>query len=203
MPSTAASTSAWIQLGGLRVGKDGSAFDTFTGYAGKVLGNILVPYGDFDANVAQYYFDAGTSFSAVVSLEQGAGVVGTLDSHVPHVVVGVKQTQGWGAITGVIAHDSNYEALAGKVRVDVNVTDDLSLFGMFGTAPSATSTMTRPMQSPLMVAASTKFWAATGLSGPAPLTCSTRKPRSTFRSRVISSGTLVWLQTSPIWSFRV
>ncbi|UVC15227.1 porin [Mesorhizobium onobrychidis] len=124
--------SAWMQLGGLRIGKDGSAFDTFTGYAGNVLDNILVPYGDFDANVAQYYFDAGNGFSAVVSLEQGSGVVGTIDSHVPHVVVGVKQTQGWGAITGVIARDSNYEALAGKVRVDVQVTDDLSLFGMFG-----------------------------------------------------------------------
>ncbi|TIL84389.1 MAG: porin [Mesorhizobium sp.] len=124
--------SAWMQLGGLRIGKDGPAFDTFIGYAGNVLDNILVPYGDFDANVAQYYFDASNGFSAVVSLEQGSGAVGTIDSHVPHVVVGVKQTQGWGAITGVIARDSNYEALAGKVRVDVQVTDDLSLFGMFG-----------------------------------------------------------------------
>ncbi|MGX7877229.1 porin [Mesorhizobium sp. ORM6] len=125
-------TSAWIQLGGLRVGKDDSAFDTFTGYAGNVLNNALVPYGDFDTNVAQYYFDADNGFSALVSLEQGAGVVGTIDSHVPHVIFGVKQTQGWGAITGVIARDSDYKALAGKFRVDVNVTDDLSLFGMFG-----------------------------------------------------------------------
>ncbi|CAH2397014.1 Porin (modular protein) [Mesorhizobium ventifaucium] len=36
-------TSAWIQLGGLRVGKDESAFDTFTGYAGNVLNKVLVP----------------------------------------------------------------------------------------------------------------------------------------------------------------
>ncbi|PBB11856.1 porin [Mesorhizobium loti] len=125
-------TSAWIQLGGLRVGKDHSAFDTLTGYAGNVLNNALVPYGDFDTNVAQYYFDADNGFSALVSLEQGSGVVGTIDSHVPHVVFGVKQTQGWGAITSVIARDSNHDALAGKIRVDVNVTDDLSLFGMFG-----------------------------------------------------------------------
>ncbi|CAH2398150.1 porin [Mesorhizobium escarrei] len=125
-------TSAWIQLGGLRVGKDESAFDTLIGYAGNVLNNVLVPYGDFDTNVAQYYFDADNGFSALVSLEQGSGVVGTIDSHVPHIVFGVKQTQGWGAITGVIARDSDYEALAGKFRVDVNVTDDLSLFGMFG-----------------------------------------------------------------------
>ncbi|WP_192360748.1 porin [Mesorhizobium mediterraneum] len=125
-------TSAWIQLGGLRVGKDWSAFDTFIGYAGNVLNQMLVPYGDFDTNVVQYYFDASNGFSAVVSFEEGSGVVGTIDSYVPHVVGGVKYTQGWGAVTGVIAYDGNYESVAGKVRVDVNVTNELSLFGMFG-----------------------------------------------------------------------
>ncbi|MBZ9832923.1 porin, partial [Mesorhizobium sp. CA2] len=123
---------AWIQLGGLRVGKDESAFDTFIGYAGNVIQDTLVPYGDFDTNVVQYYFDAGNGFSAVVSLEEGEGTVGTIDSYVPHVVGGVKWTQGWGAITGVVAYDSNYEEVAGKVRLDVNVTNELSLFGMFG-----------------------------------------------------------------------
>ncbi|TIT91993.1 MAG: porin, partial [Mesorhizobium sp.] len=43
-----------------------------------------------------------------------------------------KYTQGWGAITGVIAYDSNYEEVAGKVRLDVNVSDALSLFIMAG-----------------------------------------------------------------------
>ncbi|WP_224544147.1 porin [Mesorhizobium sp. CA16] len=123
---------AWIQLGGLRVGKDESAFDTFIGYAGNVIQDTLVPYGDFDTNVVQYYFDAGNGFSAVVSLEEGEGTVGTIDSYVPHVVGGLKWTQGWGAITGVVAYDSNYEEVAGKVRLDVNVTNELSLFGMFG-----------------------------------------------------------------------
>ncbi|RWE00338.1 porin [Mesorhizobium sp.] len=123
---------AWIQLGGLRVGKDESAFNTFIGYAGNVINDTLVPYGDFDTNVVQYYFDAGNGFSAVVSLEEGSGVIGTIDSYVPHVVGGVKYTQGWGAITGVIAYDSNYEEVAGKVRLDVNVSDALSLFIMAG-----------------------------------------------------------------------
>ncbi|TIV19053.1 MAG: porin, partial [Mesorhizobium sp.] len=130
---------AWIQLGGLRVGKDESAFNTFIGYAGNVIQDTLVPYGDFDTNVVQYYFDAGNGFSAVISLEEGAGGgtdgsygVGTIDSYVPHVVGGVKWTQGWGAITGVIAYDSNYEEVAGKVRLDVNVNDAISLFIMGG-----------------------------------------------------------------------
>ncbi|MBZ9868961.1 MULTISPECIES: porin [unclassified Mesorhizobium] len=123
---------AWIQLGGLRVGKDESAFNTFIGYAGNVIQDTLVPYGDFDTNVVQYYFDAGNGFSAVLSLEEGSGVVGTIDSYVPHVVGGLKWTQGWGAISGVVAYDSNYEEVAGKVRLDVNATDALSLFIMAG-----------------------------------------------------------------------
>ncbi|MGX9115197.1 porin [Mesorhizobium sp. BHbsci] len=122
---------AWIQLGGLRVGKDESAFDTFIGYAGSVMNDTLVPYGGFDTNVVQYYFDAGNGFSAVVSLEQGYGDF-TIDSYVPHVVGGVKWTQGWGAITGVIAYDSNYEEVAGKVRLDVTPMENLSLFIMAG-----------------------------------------------------------------------
>ncbi|TIR98098.1 MAG: porin, partial [Mesorhizobium sp.] len=108
------------------------AFNTFIGYAGNVIQDTLVPYGDFDTNVVQYYFDAGNGFSAVLSLEEGSGVVGTIDSYVPHVVGGLKWTQGWGAISGVIAYDSNYEEVAGKVRLDVNATDAISLFIMAG-----------------------------------------------------------------------
>ncbi|QPC93985.1 porin [Mesorhizobium sp. INR15] len=122
---------AWIQLGGLRVGKDESAFDTFIGYAGNVIDDTIVGYGSFDTNAIQYYFDAGNGFSAVVSLEEGAGK-NTIDSYIPHVVGGVKYTQGWGAVTGVIAYDSNYEEVSGKVRLDVNATNELSLFVMGG-----------------------------------------------------------------------
>ncbi len=122
---------AWIQLGGLRIGKDESAFDTFVGYAGNVIQDTIVPYGGFDTNVIQYYFDAGNGFSAVVSLEEGYGPF-TIDSYVPHVVGGVKYTQGWGSIAGVVAYDSNYEEVAGKVRLDVNVSDALSLWVMGG-----------------------------------------------------------------------
>ncbi|RWP10586.1 porin, partial [Mesorhizobium sp.] len=38
----------------------------------------------------------------------------------------------WGAITGVVAYDSNYEEVAGKVRLDVNASDAISLFIMGG-----------------------------------------------------------------------
>ncbi|TPK77038.1 porin [Mesorhizobium sp. B2-4-12] len=123
---------AYIQLGGLRVGKDDTAFDTFIGYAGNVIQDTIVPYGGQESNVVQYYFDAGNGISAMVSLEEGAGTVGTIDSYVPHVVGGLKYKADWGAITGVVAYDSNYEEVAGKVRLDVNVTKELSLFVMGG-----------------------------------------------------------------------
>jgi hypothetical protein len=122
---------AWIQLGGLRVGKDESAFNTFIGYAGSVIADTLVPFGSFDTNVIQYYFDAGNGFTAVVSLEEGSKAF-TIDSYVPHVVGGVKYKQDWGAITGVVSYDSNYEEVAGKVRLDVIATSQLSLWVMGG-----------------------------------------------------------------------
>jgi len=126
---------AWIQLGGLRVGKDETAYDQFIGYAGNVIQDTIIPYGIKDTNVVQYYFDAGSGFSGVVSLEEGTTtsfVDDTIDSYVPHVVGGLKYKGDWGAITGVVAYDSNYEEVAGKVRLDVNVSKELSLFIMGG-----------------------------------------------------------------------
>ncbi|RWA73409.1 MAG: porin [Mesorhizobium sp.] len=121
---------AWIQLGGFRVGKDETAWDTFSGYAGSVIEDSLVGYGgDFDTNLIQYTFDAGNGFSAVVSLEDGDGA-NTIDSYIPHMVGGVKYTQGWGGVSGTVAYDSNYEEWAGKVRLDVNATDAISLWAM-------------------------------------------------------------------------
>ncbi|TIT83886.1 MAG: porin, partial [Mesorhizobium sp.] len=135
---------AWIQLGGLRVGKDETPYDQFIGYAGNVIQDTIIPYGIKDTNVVSYYFDAGNGFSAVISLEEGSDVTGlvtgtgpgsiagTIDSYVPHVVGGLKYKGDWGAVTGVVAYDSNYEEVAGKVRLDVNVTKELTLFIMGG-----------------------------------------------------------------------
>ncbi|TPO10446.1 porin, partial [Mesorhizobium sp. CU2] len=135
---------AYIQLGGLRVGADESAFDTFIGYAGNVINDTIVPYGGFQTNVIQYYFDAGNGLSAVASLEEGSGF-DTIDSYVPHVVGGLKWTQGWGAITGVVAYDSNYESVSGKVRLDVNVNDAFSLFAMVGYGSTSNLDKTYPV----------------------------------------------------------
>jgi hypothetical protein len=130
-PSAVTLNFAWIQLGGLRVGKDESAYDSFIGYAGNVVQDTIIPYGIKDTNLISYYFDAGNGLSAVVSLEQGSGT-DTIDSYVPHVVGGVKYKGDWGAITAVGSYNSAWEEWAGKARLDVKATSDLTLFAMLG-----------------------------------------------------------------------
>ncbi|TPJ77161.1 porin [Mesorhizobium sp. B2-6-2] len=122
---------AWIQLGGLRVGKDESTYDSFVGYAGNVIQDTIIPYGIKDTNLISYYFDAGGGFSGVVSLEEGSGT-DTIDSYVPHVVLGAKYKGDWGAITGVGAYNSNWEEWAGKLRLDIKPVKNLTLFVMAG-----------------------------------------------------------------------
>jgi len=129
---------AYIELGGFRIGKTDSLFSTFTGYAGGVINDDLVGYGPFGTHQIAYTFTGGNGFSAAIALEEGDGSDGflsndfTLDSYVPHVVGGVAWTQGWGGISAVAGYDANWEEWAGKVRLDVNATDALSLWIMAG-----------------------------------------------------------------------
>ncbi|MFW8694784.1 MULTISPECIES: hypothetical protein [Mesorhizobium] len=89
----------------------------------------------------------------------------------------MRQTQAGGAITGVIARDSNYNALAGKVRIDLNVTDDCRYSVCSATAPLAIPTTTQAGRSPLRVAASTRMERRLGFVGRGHLQVSTRKRR--------------------------
>ncbi|MDX8456582.1 porin [Mesorhizobium sp. VK9D] len=139
--------SAWISLGGFLIGYTDSVFASWTGFAGNVINDSVIAYGAQDGtNQINYTFDAGNGFSAVLSLEEGRGSYSqyrapgqdwvvddnTVDSYVPHVVGGVKYTQGWGSISGVAAYNSDYEEWSGKVRLDVKATSELSLFAMAG-----------------------------------------------------------------------
>ena len=119
---------AWIQLGGLRVGKDESFFSTWTGYAGAIINDTpLGGYGPFDTNLISYTYTGG-AFRAGIALEQGNdnngaagtayawnGVTGPLlprgngwgiDSYMPHVVVGLGATFGMVDLSAVAAWDS-------------------------------------------------------------------------------------------------
>jgi hypothetical protein len=123
---------AYIELGGFRIGKTDSLFTTFTGYAGGVIQDDIFTYGPFDTHQIAYTFTGGNGFSAAVALEEGNGSTFTLDSYVPHVVAGVGYTQGWGGVSAVVGYDSVWEEWAGKVRLDVNATETVSLFIMGG-----------------------------------------------------------------------
>ncbi|PJR90142.1 porin [Ochrobactrum sp. 695/2009] len=134
---------AYIQLGGLRLGLDESAFHTFTGYLGDIINDDVVAAGVYRTNLISYTFTGGNGFSAILSLEQGGDayvnhddfineedrlISNRIDDYMPHVVGGLKFAQGWGSIAAVAAYDANLEEWAGKVRLDVNVTDKVSVW---------------------------------------------------------------------------
>ncbi|MET3660617.1 porin [Aquamicrobium ahrensii] len=138
LPGISNTRNAWgidhaiIQLGGLTLAYSDSLFETLTDSAGSVINDDLVRYSPGKSHYIAYTFDGGNGFSATVGVEEGAGVRGTIDSYVPHVVAGASFTQGWGKIAAVIGYDANFGEVAGKARVDVNVNDALSLWVMAG-----------------------------------------------------------------------
>ena len=127
---------AWVQLGGFRVGKDESAYSVFLNYAGNVIADDIIPYGPFDTNLISYTFSGGNGFSAIISLESGTsdsyGHDYDIVDYMPHVVAGAKFTQGWGGVGVVAGYDSIHETWSAMARLDVNATDTISAFLMFG-----------------------------------------------------------------------
>jgi opacity protein-like surface antigen len=121
---------AYIELGGLRVGKDESVFTTFAGYAGNVIADDLVGYGPFDTTLISYTFTSG-AFSGIISLEDD---LGGGSGYVPDVVAGAKYSAGDFSVTGVIGYDESSEEIAAKLRVDAKVgAVSLFIMGGYGT----------------------------------------------------------------------
>lgn len=129
---------AWIDLSGFRVGLGKTMFKEFTGYLGDVLNDDVISEGSFTrTGQIAYTFSGGNGFSAVIAVEQGGGDY-TINEYVPHVVGGLKFAQGWGSVAAVVAYDSVIEDWAAKVRADVNVSDQISLWVMGGFAGDKT-----------------------------------------------------------------
>jgi hypothetical protein len=131
-PGTAKLAHAYIELGGFRIGKTDSLFTTFTDYAGGVINDDVIGFGPYDTHQIAYTFDAGNGFTAAVALEEGSGVLYTIDSYVPHVAAGVGYTAGWGSVRVVGGYDSVWEEFAVKARLDVKASETISLFVMGG-----------------------------------------------------------------------
>jgi len=127
---------AWVQLGGLRIGMGDSFFTTWTGYAGSVINDYIIPYGRFSTNFISYTYTGG-AFRAGIALEQGddnstALPAWGIDDYMPHVVVGLGATFGMVDLSGALAWDSRNGAgnggWSGKVRADVKFNDAASAF---------------------------------------------------------------------------
>ncbi|MFC4625716.1 porin [Daeguia caeni] len=118
---------AYITLGGFKVGIDESEFHIFTGGLGDVINDDVVAATPYRTGKIAYNFDAGNGFSAVVALEEGADNY-IIDGYVPHILGGVKYQGGWGKIAGIAAYDSVIEDWSGKIRADVNITDQFSIW---------------------------------------------------------------------------
>ena len=158
---------AYIDLAGLRIGKDESFFTTFTDYAGAVISDDLISYGPFDTNLISYTFNSG-AFSAGISLEQGNNTLATtyadvngdgdfeqvigftagswgIDDYVPHIVAGAGYDGGAFNIRGVVGYDTRngvgQGGWTGKLRGDVSF-DPFSAFVMlmYGENSSAYTT---------------------------------------------------------------
>ena len=133
---------AFIELGGLRIGKDESAFTTFTGYAGSVINDGIVPYGPFDTTLISYTFTGGNGFSAILSLEDDNGEG---EGYVPDVVVGAKYSAGDFGITGVVGYDESADEFGGKLRVDATFgAFSVFVMGGYGTDDSFATSRFKP-----------------------------------------------------------
>lgn len=144
--STGTLRAGYIQLGGLKVGLDDSAFITFPGYLGNVMNDDVILAGSGRTGQISYTFTGDNGLSAILSLEQGgkddvddvpAGWTGkkwgaVIKDYTPHVVGGLRYEQGWGSLTAVAAYDAYNKEWAGKIRGDLNVTESFSVWAMGG-----------------------------------------------------------------------
>jgi hypothetical protein len=106
--------AANITLGGLLVGLADSNYTTFTGYAGDIINDDVVSYGEFEVNQIQYSFNAG-GFTGIVSLEDDS-----LDdeNYMVDVVGGIGFTVGDFGIKVVGGYDESAEEGGIKGRLD-------------------------------------------------------------------------------------
>ncbi|QRY70844.1 porin (plasmid) [Ensifer sp. PDNC004] len=139
-------SEAVIELAGFSVGIADSLFANWTWGAGNVIYDDVIYYSGDRTMQASYTHDFGNGFSAMVGAEEGNGSweLETVDGSgvarrewfdlradsVPHLLGGVKYEQDRMTLFGMAAYDTRYDAWAFKARVNLDVTDALSLFVM-------------------------------------------------------------------------
>ena len=124
----------YIELGGLHIGVDESALNTFFDYYGNFINDDVILGGAYRTNMIQYQYAFSNGLTAMVSIEQGGNedtdFNGTIEDYTPDVVAGLKFEQGWGSITGAGAYDAVNEAWIGKAKVNLKITDAFNVWVM-------------------------------------------------------------------------
>ncbi|WP_245267725.1 porin [Rhizobium sp. 2MFCol3.1] len=127
--------SAYIQLGGLLVGRSDSQFNAFTYYSGDVVRDDVIYYGPYEVNQLTYTFQSETGFSGVVSLEDsnsgtedsysydGAWRTGSATTRGPDVVAGIGYQVGNWAFKVIGGYDAVAQEGAVKARIDAQIND--------------------------------------------------------------------------------
>lgn len=139
-------SEALIELGGFSVGLADSLFANWTWAAGNVVYDDVIYYSGDRTMQASYTHDFGNGFSAMIGAEEGTGsweletvnALGVASRQwfdlradgLPHLIAGVKYEQDWGTFFGMAAYDTRYDAWALKARVNLEVSEAISLFFM-------------------------------------------------------------------------
>lgn len=115
-----------IRLGGLLVGKYGSQYNSWIGYAGNVINDDVIGDGPSELNQISYLYDSGNGFTGVISVEDttsGLGARGpngedSSDHYAPDAVVGLGYKAGAFGLKVVGGYDSVVKEGAIKARFD-------------------------------------------------------------------------------------
>ncbi len=109
---------AYIDFNGFRVGKGDSAFTTYTDFAGKVIQDWVVKYGQFETTFISYNYDNGNGLTGVLSIEDDRGGG---KGYVPDFVVGAGYSAGPYGLKLVAGYDESMKAGGIKGRVDATL----------------------------------------------------------------------------------
>jgi len=126
--------AANIQLGGFLVGLADSYYSSFTGYAGDIINDDVVGYGQFEVNQIAYNFDNGSGITAVIALQDdrksrvgvdtdGDGfaddeIDASGDGYMPDVVAGLGYSTEAFGFKVVGGYDESRDTGAVKARLD-------------------------------------------------------------------------------------
>ena len=121
--------SAYIQLGGLLIGKHDTPYARFLGYGGPTMWEGA--YGYNNSSEISYTFTAGNGFSAIVALVEDIDGV----DWAPNVEAGFNLEKDWGSIGAIAGYDEVGESFGAKAvgRLTVpNTAIEASLHVFYG-----------------------------------------------------------------------